>query len=133
MIEGFDTSKASTIGTYDLRQKLAAGDPFEFWNVLTWEYYSDENIRGSRHVPLDRIGREIAESAFPLDTEIIVYCTGPLCMLSSFAYEKLVRLGYTNVKVYEGGLEEWEEAGLPIDRFRRVVIPELWQPISVPV
>lgn len=133
MTNGSETTKASTISTEELRRKLAAGEQFEFWNVLTWEYYSDENIRSSRHVPLDRIGREIAESALPLDTEIIVYCTGPLCMLSSFAYEKLIRLGYTNVRVYEGGLEEWEAAGLPIDRFRRVVIPELWQPISVPV
>ena len=52
-------------------------------------------------------------------------------MFSSFPYEKLVRLGYTNVKVYAGGLASWKIAGLATEKFQSLIIPELWNPIAV--
>jgi rhodanese-related sulfurtransferase len=104
-----------TISTEELAAKLSAKEKFEFWNVLTEEYYSRENIAGSRHVPLDRVGREAAEGNLPKGTEIVVYCTGPECPQSTAAAEKLRAYGFTNVAVYKGGLEEWEAAGLMIE------------------
>ena len=104
-----------TISTEELATKLNENVRVEFWNVLTQEYYSHENIRGSRHVPLDQIGRELANTDLPKDTEIVVYCAGPECPQSGAAAEKLQAYGYRNVKVYEGGLEEWEAVGLPIN------------------
>jgi len=104
-----------TISTEELATKLNENVRVEFWNVLTHEYYSHENIRGSRHVPLDRIGRELANTDLPKDTEIVVYCAGPECPQSGAAAGKLQAYGYRNVKVYEGGLEEWEAVGLPIN------------------
>ena len=103
-----------TIATAALAARLARGERFEFWNVLTAEYYSGENIVGSRHVALDRIGQETARAGLPKETEIVVYCAGPECPQSRAAAEKLAAYGYANVKVYEGGLEEWEAAGLPL-------------------
>ena len=32
------------------------------------------------------------------------------------AAEKLVKLGYENIRAHEGGLEEWRAAGLSIER-----------------
>lgn len=104
-----------TISTEELAAKLNAGEKFKFWNVLTAEYYGKENIKGSRHVPLDTIGREIANGELSKATEIVVYCAGPECPQSGAAAEKLLTYGYTNVKAYEGGLEEWEAAGFPIE------------------
>jgi len=103
-----------TISTEELAAKLKAGEKFEFWNVLTAEYYGNENIKGSRHVPLDTIGREIALRKLSKETEIVVYCAGPECPQSGAAAEKLITFGYANVKAYEGGLEEWEAPGLPL-------------------
>jgi rhodanese-related sulfurtransferase len=108
-------NNVKTISTEELAAKLNGNERFEFWNVLTSEYYSNENIRGSRHVPLDQIGRELAGADLPKDTEIVVYCAGPECPQSGAAAEKLQAYGYANVRAYEGGLEEWEAAGLPID------------------
>ena len=105
-----------TISTEELAAKLKAGEKFEFWNVLTAEYYGNENIKGSRHVPLDTIRREIALRKLSKETEIVVYCAGPECPQSGAAAEKLQAYGYRNVKAYEGGLEEWEVAGLPIEQ-----------------
>ena len=35
---------------------------------------------------------------------------------SRMAAEKLVKLGYENVRAYEGGLEEWKLAGLAVEK-----------------
>lgn len=42
---------------------------------------------------------------------VIFYCTGPGCDLSHRAAFKAADLGYTNVKVYDGGIREWQEKG----------------------
>ena len=105
-----------TISTEQLHEKLQKQPGFEFWNVLTNEYFKGENISGSRHVPLDKVGAEVRESGIPKNTEIVVYCAGPHCPQSRMAAEKLVKLGYDNVRAYEGGLEEWKQAGYGIDK-----------------
>ena len=48
------------------------------------------------------------------DDEIVVYCTNPPCLASVAAYHRLVQEGYTNVRRYAGGIEDWERAGLPV-------------------
>jgi rhodanese-related sulfurtransferase len=53
------------------------------------------------------------------DAEIITYCGGPKCPQSMLAAQKLVELGYTNVKAYEGGLEEWKAAGHEVVRLEQ--------------
>ena len=100
-----------------LRSRLdRPSDALQFWNVLTDDYFAGEMIPGSRRVPLDRVGREAAESGLAKDAEIVVYCSGPTCPQSHAAAEKLSTLGYTNVSLFKGGLEEWKAAGFPIDR-----------------
>lgn len=103
--------EVQTITTEDMQRKLDQGGDFHFWNVLTDEYFHGELIPGSHRVPLDRIGREVSEIRLARDVEIITYCAGPKCPQSMLAAQKLIELGYTNVKAYEGGLEEWKAAG----------------------
>ncbi|MGD0678249.1 MAG: hypothetical protein ABSC94_22795 [Polyangiaceae bacterium] len=40
----------------------------------------------------------------------------PACLASVAAYHRLVQEGYTNVRRYAGGIEDWEAAGLPLER-----------------
>src|SRR3712207_2209943 len=106
-----------TISTDELRQRLAQPrSGLQFWNVLTDDYFAGEMIPGSRRVPLDTIGREVAESGVGKDAEIVVYCSGPACPQSGAAAEKLVKLGFTNVRAFKGGLEAWKAAGLEVER-----------------
>jgi rhodanese-related sulfurtransferase len=109
-------SGVRTLSTAEVRQLQQSRKPFEFWNVLTDEYFHGENISGSRRVPLDRVGNETREKNIAKSAEIVVYCAGPECPMSRLAAEKLTKLGYGNVRAYEGGLEEWKNAGLPIER-----------------
>jgi rhodanese-related sulfurtransferase len=110
------TTNIQTISTNDLKQRLGQSNGLEFWNVLTDEYFKGEMIPGSRHVALDRIGREIHDSKLSKDSEIVVYCAGPKCPQSAMAAQKLSDLGFTNVRAYEGGLEEWKNAGYSIEK-----------------
>ena len=105
-----------TITLDELTQQLQAGAVAQLWNVLTDDYYTGELIPGSRHVAVDRIGRELAALELPSDTAIVVYCSGPTCPNSGQAAEKLVAFGYTNVRAYKDGLEGWKGAGRPVDR-----------------
>jgi rhodanese-related sulfurtransferase len=91
------------------------GGVAELWNVLTDDYFTGEMIPGSRRVPLDRIGRAVAASPLPLDTEIVTYCSGPGCPQSKAAAEKLTALGFTNVRAFEGGLEAWKASGRTVE------------------
>jgi rhodanese-related sulfurtransferase len=104
-------SQVPIISLDQLARALQSGPPRELWNVLTDEYFSGEMIPGSRRVPLDRVGREVAESGIAKDSAIVTYCSGPTCPQSKAAAEKLIALGFTNVRAFEGGLEAWKAAG----------------------
>ena len=112
-------AEVKTISTEKLQQRLEHGKSVQLWNVLTDGYFKGEMIPGSHRVPLDTIGREVPEAKSPKDEEIIVYCGGPKCPQSLQAAQKLMNLGYTNVKAYEGGLEEWKNAGNKIERLEQ--------------
>lgn len=105
-----------TVEKNELKWMLNQGGDFHLWNVLTDDYFHGEMIPGSHRVPLDQVERHVADSDVPKDAEIIVYCAGPRCPMSGMAAEKLQKLGYTNVRAYEGGIEEWVEAGYEIEQ-----------------
>jgi rhodanese-related sulfurtransferase len=100
-----------TIGRDELQRRLAADDP-RFKLVMTlrdWEFRA-KHIPGSLHF---RDARDML-SGLGKDDEIVVYCTNPPCLASVAAYHRLVQEGYANVRRYEGGIEDWEGAGLPL-------------------
>jgi 3-mercaptopyruvate sulfurtransferase SseA len=44
-----------------------------------------------------------------------VYCANRQCQNSHVAAHRLAALGYSDVSVYGGGKQDWEEAGLPFE------------------
>lgn len=110
------TEAVKTISTQEVRQLLDSKRAFQFWNVLTDEWFKGENIAGSRRVPLDKVGNEVRSANLANNAEIVVYCGGPNCPQSRMAAEKLEKLGYENVRAYEAGLAEWKGAGLAIEK-----------------
>lgn len=103
------------IGLTELSLALRANDADEFWNVLTDDYFAGELIPGSRWVPVDRVGRETSALGLAKDARIIVYCSGSTCPNSRDAGAKLATLGFTNVRVFEGGLEVWKNSGRGVE------------------
>jgi rhodanese-related sulfurtransferase len=101
-----------TIDRDELQRRRGAKDP-RFKLVMTlgdWEFRT-KHIPGSLHF------KDAPEmlSTLHKDDEIVVYCTNPPCLASVAAYYRLVQEGYTNVRRYAGGIEDWEAAAWPLD------------------
>jgi rhodanese-related sulfurtransferase len=102
-----------TIERDELRRKVDARDP-RFRLVMSlgeWEFRI-KHIPGSLHF------KDAPDmlSTLKKDDEIVVYCTNPPCLASVAAYHRLVQEGYTNVRRYAGGIEDWESAGWSLER-----------------
>ena len=48
-------------------------------------------------------------------TEIVVYCLGADCDSSVSVANRLIELGYRNIRHYAEGMNDWMEAGLPLE------------------
>lgn len=60
-------------------------------------------------IPFNVIDQHKNELPNDKDTKIVVYCmTGPM---GDIAAEKLVRMGYTRVIHFQGGMKAWKRAG----------------------
>jgi rhodanese-related sulfurtransferase len=108
------------IDTETLRQRLAGARPPVLVEALPEKYWSDWHLPGARHLPHDQV-KELAPAVLPdKDAEIVVYCASKTCQNSHIAASRLVQLGYTSVFVYPGGKQEWQDAGLPVNRVETV-------------
>ena len=82
-------------------------------NVLDKELYQDCRIKGSINVPFDMI-ETLADQVDKDEAEIVVYCSNYQCASSEYAARKLKKKGF-KVAVYEGGMAEWYQQGLPVE------------------
>ena len=99
------------IAAKELKEKLDRGDPVKLVNALgEWEYRA-KHIPGSLHFST---AEETLEGLNP-DDEIVVHCSNPSCQASVGLYQFLERNGYRNVRRFAGGLQEWEDAGFPLE------------------
>ena len=63
-------------------------------------------------IPFNAIEQQKSELPTNKDTKIVVYCrTGPM---GDVAAEKMVRMGYTAVIHFKGGMKAWKKIGRPL-------------------
>jgi len=78
--------------------------------------YAGEISRTDRFIPFDQIDRNLAR--LPVKTAMIVlYCRSG--RMSAIAARRLVRLGYRNVWELAGGMDAWQQQGLPLRQTAR--------------
>lgn len=70
-------------------------------------------IRGARTIPYPEV-IDRRQELISFD-EIIIYCKHRTCRASKKVALGLKLLNIPNVKVYEGGIDEWVENGLPVE------------------
>jgi rhodanese-related sulfurtransferase len=85
----------------------------EFWNVLADEDFTGELIPGSRRVPIDRVVHE--SSRLPRDIAIVVYGSDSKSRDGEHASRELTILGFRNVRIFRGGLEDWKASGRGVE------------------
>ena len=114
-METMTQKKFQSIDGKTLKAKIDAKETFQLWNVLKSDYYkADENIPGSKALPVDTLTEKLAGDTAKKDEMIVTYCGGGDCKASAEAAEKLTSFGYTKVFAYEGGLKDWKQAGFPL-------------------
>lgn len=82
-------------------------------NVLDKELYDDCHIAGSINIPLDELDQRM--DTIVREADVVVYCSNYQCTGSEYAATKFLNKGFKNVSVYEGGMAEWFQAGLPVE------------------
>jgi rhodanese-related sulfurtransferase len=106
----------SEIDRDQLKQKLDHPKKFVLVEALPADDFRRLHLPGAISIPADQV-RNLALELLPnKDVEVIVYCAGPQCHASKEAANQLAALGYSNVRHYVGGKEDWISAGLPVVR-----------------
>jgi rhodanese-related sulfurtransferase len=84
--------------------------------ALPPEYYDAGHVPGAINIPHTEV-RELAPELLPdKDAQIVVYCANLPCPNSEVAVKVLAKLGYTNVREYAEGKDDWREAGLALEQ-----------------
>ena len=83
--------------------------------ALPASYYEDAHLPGALHLPHDSDDATIAEVLPVPAAPVVVYCSNLACQNSTILSRRLAQLGYTDVREYEGGKEDWITAGLPVE------------------
>jgi membrane protein DedA with SNARE-associated domain/rhodanese-related sulfurtransferase len=71
------------------------------------------SIPGARHVPLQEVGRHIAD--LPRDRDIVLYCSCPNEASAARVAKILMNHGFNKVRPLHGGLDAWLAAGHSVD------------------
>lgn len=103
-----------TITRDELRTGLDAGT-ITAVDALPESYYAQQHLPGAVNLVSDDVSERAHELLPNRDAAIVTYCTNTACGNSSQVATALTRVGYTNVRKYAEGIEDWVGAGLPTE------------------
>ncbi len=105
-----------TIERDELKKRLDQDGDFALVEVLPESHFRKFHLPGAVNVPLDDSFDENIQEAVPDKSRaVVVYCQNTACPASPNAARRMEELGYEDVYDYEGGKEDWQEAGLPTE------------------
>ncbi len=78
-------------------------------------YYDAEHLPGAINIPHTEVDALAPSLLLDKHAAIVTYCSNPQCQNSEIAAQRLISLGYTNVRKYAEGKDDWREAGLPLE------------------
>jgi rhodanese-related sulfurtransferase len=104
----------ATISRDELREKIDRGDDFVLIDALAPMSFAHSHLPGAVNLPPEWVDERGPGRIPNLQTEIVVYCSSPTCDSSIAVANRLVELGYRNVRHYLEGKSDWVHAGLPL-------------------
>jgi rhodanese-related sulfurtransferase len=104
-----------TIDREALAASLQSAAPPVVLEALPEKYYAQKRLPGALNMPHDQVDALAAGLIPSKSSAVVVYCASATCQNSHIAARRLTQLGYANVRVYAGGKQDWEAAGLPFD------------------
>ena len=104
----------NTITRTELRDAIESGAVVVV-ETLAAPYYEQAHLPGAINIPHTEVDA-LAPALLPdKDAAIVTYCSNTACANSAIALGALERLGYTNVRKYAEGKDDWRAAGLPLE------------------
>jgi rhodanese-related sulfurtransferase len=105
---------AGLISRDELAAAIEAGE-VTVAEALGPSYFGQGHLPGAVNLPHEEVA-DLAPTLLPdKHAAIVVYCSNLQCPNSAIAAGELKRLGYTNVRKYAEGKQDWEAAGLPLE------------------
>lgn len=95
----------------ELLERLTAG-AVTLLDVRSAEEYALGHLPGALNIPTDALESRLSE--LPPGREIVAYCRGPYCILSTTAAALLERNGF-RVRRLAAGFPDWKAAGLSVE------------------
>ncbi len=102
-----------------LNAMLSSGNAPTVVDVRGASDFAKGHIPGALNVAYNAIGR----AGLSKDRPVLLYC-GKKCPLSHLAAKELEKAGYADVKVLDGGLDEWELQGFAVEAGGLVLPPK---------
>ncbi|MFD0360223.1 rhodanese-like domain-containing protein [Nocardia sp. GCM10030253] len=78
-------------------------------------YYEKAHLPGALTLVEADVNSKAAQLLPDRDAPVVTYCSNLACGNSEVVAVKLRALGYTNVRAYRAGIQDWTEAGLPVE------------------
>jgi rhodanese-related sulfurtransferase len=101
-----------TISREDLKGKIEGGDDFVLLEVLSEQSYARGHLPGAIRFP----GTHTIPDLLPdKSTQVIAYCSNFNWHSSTRVVRELTTMGYENAYEFEGGKQDWIEAGYPTE------------------
>jgi rhodanese-related sulfurtransferase len=82
--------------------------------ALAEQYFEEEHLPGAVNVPHLAEEELINERLPEKDAPVVTYCASLTCRNSEILADRLVAMGYSDVREYAEGKADWIEAGLPV-------------------
>ncbi|NUR58229.1 MAG: rhodanese-like domain-containing protein [Catenulispora sp.] len=101
--------------TRDELQAAIADGSVTVLDALAGAYWEKQHLPGALPLHADEVEQAHAELLPDRAALIVTYCSNPACPNSQQVATKLEQLGYTNVRKYREGIEDWAGAGLPLE------------------
>lgn len=103
----------STITRDELQAAIFQGDVVVV-EALGPQYYEDAHLPGAINIPHTEVARLAPQLLPDKDAAIVTYCSNLACRNSEAAAAQLRSLGYTDVRKYAEGKDDWRAAGLAL-------------------
>ena len=99
--------------TRDELEAAIANDEVTLVDALPASYFEQQHLPGAVNLYVEEAAARAAEVLPDKSAAIVTYCSNEACPNSEGVARTLMRLGYTDVRKYRGGIQDWVEAGLP--------------------
>ena len=106
-------SRVREITAAEVKNKLDAGEAFNFIDVREDHEFAQDHAAGAKHLGRGIIERDIEKVVPEKSAEIVLYCGGGY--RSALSADNLQKMGYTNVLSMAGGIKAWREAEYPVE------------------